>query len=261
MPVGLEHDPNAECLAGIEEEVVLVGCIDEGCFRGALATKHVNIVQEWADNKLVDREGLVFVAGLYSLVELPGRALPTWSAIAAVRSIPHLHQTTPSGLAASAVRGIGVRSAAPKFATVVTPSAYGANMSSSRLRRSAGGVTSLGLHLVWCTKYRHRILGGRFARRLEELLTQIAEEHQWEIVASEVMFDHVHIFLWVRPTGSPADVVRAFKGRTSRILRSEFPWLGAPQVLWSKSYFGASVGYVSEQTVRRCIEHQWDKAA
>ena len=134
-------------------------------------------------------------------------------------------------------------------------------MSSSRLRRSAGGVTSCGLHLVWCPKYRHRILGGLVARRLEELLARIAEERQWDIVASEVIFDHVHIFLWVRPTDSPAEVVRAFKGRTSRILRSEFPWLGTRQVLWSKSCFGASAGYVSEQTVRRCIEHQWDKAA
>jgi len=56
-------------------------------------------------------------------------------------------------------------------------------------------------------------------------------------------------------------VVRKFKGRTARVLRHEFPWLAKSKVLWSKSYFAASVGYVSESTVRRYIEHQWDAIA
>lgn len=133
-------------------------------------------------------------------------------------------------------------------------------MSDARFRRSAGGVTSLGLHLVWCPKYRRRVLGSRVATRLDELLAEIATENEWEILAGEVMPDHVHIFVRVRPTDSPAEVVRRFKGRTSRVLRAEFPWLGRQRVLWSKSYFAASVGYVSEQTVRRYIEHQWDAA-
>jgi len=45
------------------------------------------------------------------------------------------------------------------------------------------------------------------------------------------------------------------------VLRHEFPWLAKSKVLWSKSYFAASVGYVSESTVRRYIEHQWDAIA
>ncbi len=134
-------------------------------------------------------------------------------------------------------------------------------MSTARFGRSSGGVTSLGLHVVWCPKYRRRILGGRVAARLSGLLEEIADDHGWEIVASEVMPDHLHIFVRVRATDSPAEVVRAFKGRTSRALRAEFPWLGRKRVLWSKSYFAASVGYVSESTVRRYIEHQWDEAA
>lgn len=134
-------------------------------------------------------------------------------------------------------------------------------MSTARFGRSSGGVTSLGLHVVWCPKYRRRILGGRVAARLNGLLEEIADDHGWEIVASEVMPDHLHIFVRVRATDSPAEVVRAFKGRTSRALRAEFPWLGRKRVLWSKSYFAASVGYVSESTVRRYIEHQWDEAA
>jgi putative transposase len=90
------------------------------------------------------------------------------------------------------------------------------------------------------------------AARCSELLDQIAAEHGWEIVAKEVVPDHVHLFVRVGPTDAPAAVVRAFKGRTARVLRAE---------LWSPSYFAASVGYVLESTVRRYIEHQWDAVA
>ena len=70
------------------------------------------------------------------------------------------------------------------------------------------------------------------------------------------MPDHVHLFVRVGPTDAPAAVVRAFKGRTARVLRQEFPHLrNRAKVLWSPSYFAASVGYVSESTVRRYIEH------
>lgn len=132
-------------------------------------------------------------------------------------------------------------------------------MSGQRFRRTPGGVCSLGLHLVWCPKYRRRVLGGRVARRLDELIEQIADEHGWQIVAHEVMPDHVHLFVRVGPADAPAAVVRAFKGRTARVLRQEFPHLrNFAKVLWSPAYFAASVGYVSETTVRRYIEHQWD---
>ena len=132
-------------------------------------------------------------------------------------------------------------------------------MSERRVRRTSGGVCSLGLHLVWCPKYRRRVLGGRVARRCGELLEQVAAERGWQIVAKEVMPDHVHLFVRVGPTEAPPAVLRAFKGRTARVLRQEFPLLrNHAKVLLSPSYFAASVGYVSESTVRRYIEHQWE---
>jgi putative transposase len=135
-------------------------------------------------------------------------------------------------------------------------------MSEHRFRRTPGGVCSLGLHLVWCPKYRPHDLRGRAAVRWGELLEQIAGEHGREIVAKEVMPDHVHVFVRVGPTDAPAAVVRAFKGRTARALRAEYPHLRRfAKVLWSPSYFAALVGYVSESTVRRYIEHQWDAVA
>ena len=105
------------------------------------------------------------------------------------------------------------------------------------------GCARWGCTLVWCPKYRRRILGGRVAARCGELLEQIADEHGWEIVATEVMPDHGHLFVRVGPTDASAQVVRAFTGRTARVLRSEFPYLRRfAKVLWSPSYVAASVG-------------------
>jgi putative transposase len=75
------------------------------------------------------------------------------------------------------------------------------------------------------------------------------------------MPDHVHLFVRVGLTDAPAAVVRASNGRTARVGRQEFPHLRSlAKLLWAPAYFDASVGCVSETTVRRYIEHQWAAA-
>jgi putative transposase len=77
------------------------------------------------------------------------------------------------------------------------------------------------------------------------------------IYTTEVMPDHVHLFVEADPTLCVAEIVNRFKGRTSRQLRQEFPFLRSRlPSLWSRSYFAASVGAVSEATIRRYIEAQ-----
>lgn len=132
-------------------------------------------------------------------------------------------------------------------------------MSGQRFRRTPGGVHSLGLHVVWCPKYRRRVLGGWVARRLDELSGQIADARGWQIVAHEVMPDHAHLFVRIGPTDALAAVVPAFKGRTARVPRQEFAHLrNFAKVLWSPTYLAGPVGDVLETTVRRYIEHRWD---
>ena len=73
------------------------------------------------------------------------------------------------------------------------------------------------------------------------------------------MPDHVHLFVRVGPTDAPAAVVRGIQGAQRARFMPGVPHLrNRAKVLWSPSYFAASVGYVSESTVRRYIEHQWD---
>ncbi len=130
----------------------------------------------------------------------------------------------------------------------------------SEYEATAGAVHSLGYHIVWCPKYRKRVLVGSVAARLVVLLNEKAAENGWTCEAMEVMPDHVHVFVRARPKDSPSFIANQFKGMTSRVLRSEFPHLRSRiPTMWSKSYFVASVGRVSEDTIRRYIHEQTTK--
>jgi putative transposase len=120
--------------------------------------------------------------------------------------------------------------------------------------RTSGAVHRVGLHLVWCPKYRRPVLSGRVADRLRSLIQAICAERGWTVQALAVMPDHVHLVVSTGPDASPALVAHQCKGFTSRVLRAEFPHVRSRlPTLWSKSYFVASVGHVSAATIRRYI--------
>jgi REP-associated tyrosine transposase len=123
--------------------------------------------------------------------------------------------------------------------------------------RTSGAVHRIGLHLVWCPKYRRPVLGDRVADRLRSLIQAKCAERGWTVEALEVMPDRVHLFVRTGPDASPALVAHQCKGFTSRVLRAEFPHLRSRlPTLWSKSYLVASVGRVSEAAIRRYIAEQ-----
>jgi putative transposase len=123
--------------------------------------------------------------------------------------------------------------------------------------RTSGAVHSIGFHLVWCSKYRRPVLGGRVADRLRSLIRAKCAERGWTVEAMEVMPDHVQLIVRTGPDASPALVAHQCKGFTSRVLRGEFPHLRSRlPTLWSKSYLVASVGRVSETTIRGYVAEQ-----
>jgi putative transposase len=123
--------------------------------------------------------------------------------------------------------------------------------------RTAGAVHSIGLHLVWCPKYRRPVLEGRVADRLASLIEAKCDERGWKVEALEILPDHVQLSVRTGPDASPALVANQCKGFTSRVLRAEFPHLRSRlPTLWSRSYLVASVGRVSAATIRRYIAEQ-----
>jgi REP element-mobilizing transposase RayT len=85
-----------------------------------------------------------------------------------------------------------------------------------------------------------------------------ASENRWRIIALEIMPDHVHMFLNVKATDSPADIMRKVKGRASHHLRQEFPELLKIPTLWTPSYFVSKAGNVATETVKNYIGRQRD---
>ena len=129
-----------------------------------------------------------------------------------------------------------------------------------RYAKNAGAIFSLKVHLVWCPKYRRKVLVNGVDERLKTLLLEKSKERGFVIHAMEVMPDHVHLFLEHDPTYGVAEIVNRLKGYTSRILRSEFPWLRSRiPTLWSRSYFAGSVGSVTATAIQKYIEDQKGK--
>lgn len=133
-------------------------------------------------------------------------------------------------------------------------------MADPRYAKNAGAVFSLKYHIVWCPKYRRSVLVPPIDARLKDVLAEVATAHGMTIHALEVMPDHVHVFVEAGPTMHPTEIVNRFKGTSSRVLRQEFPSLRSRlPTLWSRSYFAATVGAVSEATIRRYIDGQKGK--
>jgi len=129
-----------------------------------------------------------------------------------------------------------------------------------RWKKSNKAVFNVGYHLVWCPKYRRRVLTGKIADRFSEILKTTAIEMDVEIAYMSIMLDHVHLFVKANPVDSPHWLVKQFKGISSRLLREEFPELKTKlPTLWTRSYFCESVGHISEDTVRKYIESQGGK--
>jgi putative transposase len=130
-------------------------------------------------------------------------------------------------------------------------------MSEQRYSRNRGAVYTLKYHLVWCPKYRRKVLVGPVADDLRTLLYEKAQALKVTIEALEIMPDHVHLFIAAPPTKAPHYLANQFKGYTSRVLREKYSDLRSRlPSLWSRSYYIGSVGHVSDKTVKAYIEAQ-----
>ena len=118
-------------------------------------------------------------------------------------------------------------------------------------------VYSCKYHVVWCPKYRRSVLTGEVEQRLKEVIREVCIEHRSELIELEVMPDHVHLLVEVDPQFGIHRLVRGIKGRSSRVLRSEFPQLKSRlPTLWTNSYFVSTVGGAPLGIIKQYIEQQ-----
>ncbi len=125
--------------------------------------------------------------------------------------------------------------------------------------RSSKSIYLINYHIVWCPKYRRGLLVGKLKKRLEEIIKDVAYAKRCKIIALEVMPDYINLLVNSEPNIAPFSIVKALKGRSSNILRKEFPELLKMPSLWTRSYFASSEGDASSETIQKYIENQWTK--
>ncbi|GHO73528.1 IS200/IS605 family transposase [Ktedonobacter sp. SOSP1-85] len=112
-------------------------------------------------------------------------------------------------------------------------------------------------HVVWCPKYRRNVLIGPIETRLKEIIAQVCQECQAEVEELEIMPDHVHLLVSVDPQFGIHRLIKLIKGRSSRVLRQEFPALKRRlPSLWTNSYFVGTTGGALLSLIKQYIEQQ-----
>ncbi len=111
-------------------------------------------------------------------------------------------------------------------------------------------------HIIWCPKRRRKVLVGLVHDRLKQIIEEVASSHHWTVIRLAIQPDHVHLFLRSNPYTMPTDIAHAIKGRSSHILREEFPHLQRMPSLWTRSTFYSTEGLVSAETIQTYIERQ-----
>ena len=133
----------------------------------------------------------------------------------------------------------------------------------SEVIKGRGYVYAIQYHVVWCVKYRHKIITGEVERKLCEILHRIAEDNGIGIKEYKSGIDHVHMLVECKPQHYIPDMLKAFKGVTARKLMVEFGeelrkklWGGH---LWSPSYFVATASERTEAQIKKYIQSQEQK--
>lgn len=115
-------------------------------------------------------------------------------------------------------------------------------------------------HIIWCTKYRRKLINPLVEQRLKQIISAVAKERNAEILEMEADQDHLHLLVFVDPQYGIHRLVKQMKGRSSRILRQEFPHTKSRvPTLWTNSYCCITVGGAPLAVIKQYIESQKDK--
>jgi putative transposase len=129
----------------------------------------------------------------------------------------------------------------------------------SKVVYGRGYVYLIKYHIVWCTKYRHKVLVDEIDDKLKEIIEGIAKDNNFTIEEMETDLDHIHLLISCSPQHYIPNIIKALKGVSARLLFKEFPelknklWGGH---LWNPSYFVATVSENTEEQIREYIKSQ-----
>lgn len=128
------------------------------------------------------------------------------------------------------------------------------------IKHGRGYVYALEYHIVWCVKYRHKVINGSIKEDLEKILRKVALDNKFEILEFNADEDHVHLLVSCSPQHSIPNLMKAMKGTSARLLmqkhgdtlKKQF-WGGH---LWNPSYFIVTVSNRIEEQIKQYIQDQ-----
>jgi len=130
-------------------------------------------------------------------------------------------------------------------------------------QKTPSAAYRLHYQLVFSTKYRKKLLNDRVAEDLIRIILDLAGEERYHIFGIQILGEHVHIVISLRPEHSVAGVMKMIKGRTSKVLRDRYDELRRLSNLWTSGYSADSLGdkniaqiiaYLQEQQRRHRAE-------
>lgn len=125
-----------------------------------------------------------------------------------------------------------------------------------------GYIYCIEYHIVWCVKYRRKVLTTKIENKLKEILNKIAKDNNFNILEINGDLDHIHLLIECSPQHYIPDMIKALKGVSARLLMKEFPsiksklWGGH---VWNPSYFIATISENTEEQIRNYIQSQKEK--
>ena len=127
------------------------------------------------------------------------------------------------------------------------------------LHRDNHSVYTIQFHYVACVKYRRKVLTGGIPDRIKEINQEVAKAFDIEIIEQETALDHIHVLFSSKPQVAPSRFINSLKSVSARRIFQEFPEVKKnlrKGHFWSPSYFLASTGRVTIETVKRYVENQ-----
>lgn len=131
------------------------------------------------------------------------------------------------------------------------------------IKSGRGYVYSIQYHIVWCVKYRHKIITPKIEKSLMEILNKISSDNEFTILEINTDLDHIHLLIDCKPQHYIPNIIKALKGVSARLLMLEYGdelkkklWGGH---LWNPSYFIATVSENTEEQIRNYIKNQKQK--
>ena len=106
-------------------------------------------------------------------------------------------------------------------------------------------VYKINYHIVFCVKYRKKVITDKISGRLKEIFLKICPKYKISLIEWEHDIDHIHLLISAAPVTELSKFINAYKSASSRLIKKEFPAIKSKlwkEYFWSRSFFSTKCG-------------------